>query len=351
MSVENVVWNCWISEPEYSPSEFNMRIGLNGYGQIGKRLVERLVTCPELELVAINDANSFPPARAVEFSSQISSEMGQPPALAAGPGGVTWRGRPLRWTSQSKPENLDWAAVGVDAVVEASRYFSRREMEAQHDGGRITVLMTGDLRDSTPDITLVLGINEDKFNPRMSVVCVGSDRTQGICPLMRILVDSVGIEAYQLVVHRPPYVWDRPQIISQPHQPQQAARVIPELAGIGSVLRVDDPQTRLAKVWLDVVARRETVCEDVVMQLCRGANRFPTAMHISEAPPATSGCTYSAVINQTRIRVDRKQLWIEMECDPVVSYVERMIEILQFVRRARGGRDQPVDLGSSMLRD
>lgn len=312
-----------------------MRIGLNGYGQVGQLLVERLGDCPGLELVAVNDARRISPEEIAATSAQIAGGLGRGPALTAGPDGAKWRGQPVRWTVHSRPENLNWPDVGVEVVVEASRYFSRGEMEAQHDGGRITVLMTGDLRDSVPDLTLVLGINHERFDRRTSVVCVGSDRTQILCPLMQILVDSFGVADYQLAIHRPPYVWDTPRIVSQPHQPQQIARVIPELGGIGTVYRVDDPQTRQVKMWLDLTTRSELSAEQAVDQLRRGAQRFSTAMHVTPTPPVIAGCTYSGIINETRIKANQKQLWIEIECDPVVSYVERMMEVLDFVRRVR----------------
>ncbi len=252
---------------------------------------------------------------------------------------------------QDDHRTIAWDRYGIEVVVEASRLFRREEMIEQSAGGRIVVLMTGDLRGELPDLTLVLGVNDSAYRPGMTVLCVGSDRTQALAPVLHAIHDQFGIRSYRACIHRPPYVGSCARVENRPTNAEQLARVLPALTGCGEVTRVDDPEATFVTVWLDIstsVAADEHQVRAAMHEL---AARLPEAVQRSSQLPAPIGDTHSALIDSASIKAetvsgehgDDHRVWLKLYYDPVVSYAERIREQLLLLAIHR----RPVSTGPS----
>ncbi len=119
----------------------------------------------------------------------------------------------------------------------------------------------------------------------------------------------------------------------------QQADVLPRLQGKGTGIRVEDPNCKLVTAWLcletdDVKADEKVTLSDVSQRLhTAAASRLTRVLSFGDSATEVAGNTSSCVIDESRLRVDDGSIWLEVQYDPVASYVERLIEMLQFLER------------------
>lgn len=297
-----------------------MRIAINGFGLVGQVLARRLRTVSPLKLLAVNEARLSRDECQHRFLSGICpKDRGAYAAML----------RHIHWFQESEPANLPWSRLGVDVVLEAAEFFRRTELEVQASGGLVCVLMTGDLRDGLPDLTVVPGINDSDLKPEHRVLCAGSDRTQALCPILDCLHRSCTVEQFAACVERPPYRVRPWGISHRETDVEQLGRVLPWVRDRGWTCRLEDPHVTLARIRLAVHLGR-AVSVEMVQEILQDAARlrFPTSMLVADTFPAVAGSRYSCLIDTTRLRTAGTQLWIETMYDPLESYVARLIDIL-----------------------
>ena len=296
-----------------------MRIGINGYGQVGRRLVERLESDSRFELAAVNE-------------------------LAPVPTRPMFRGREVPWFARREPADLPWARgeIEVDVVVEASMWFHRREMVAQSRRGRIVVVMTGDLRKSRPDLSFVPGVDDERLKATHRVICSGSDRTQSLAPLLTRLHRWFELTNVHACFHRTPYSSSPGRIVSERRFWLETTRVAPELRSVrrGRIVRIEQSGTTGARMWLDAEVLRPPTRAQLHARLAEWAEAAPRFLWTGAPAPAVADRVESLVIDASRVDVDGKRIWLEACYDPVPSYVERLIELLGIVRE-RGRHASP----------
>lgn len=313
-----------------------MRVAINGFGRIGAKLAERILgesrrtgrhaasssevrdvaRDVDLEIAAINEPE---PARHAQLREWLTTCDAARATVAL---------------SVPEPRELPWDALDVDVVVEASRWFHRDQMAAQTRAGRIPVIMTGDLRDSRPDLTLVLGVNHERYSPHHRILCAGSDRTQAFAPLLALLEHEIGIESYRLAVRRPPYAEVVGRVYANPRQAEQLSDVIPTLHGRGAVTRIEDPRATYVHAWCDVSLRRDGAEEELHDLLSCAESRFPSVLARTSAAVEPSGDVRSLLVDKSSLRCGERRVWFEAAYDPITSYAERLVEMLRFVTRA-----------------
>jgi glyceraldehyde 3-phosphate dehydrogenase len=319
-----------------------MKVGINGFGKVGQALLQRLDSTQQIDVVAINEIGLS--------AGQAAALLGSA-AFVSDSGDLVYGHRKIKWLAAQDHRQIGWDKYGTEVVVEASQLFQRKEMVEQSAGGRIVILMTGDLRGEPPDLTLVLGVNDSEYRPGMTVLCVGSDRTQGLAPVLRVVHDQFGIRSYRACIHRPPYVGTCARVQNRPTNAEQLARVLPALTGCGEVTRVDDPEATFVTVWLDIstsVAADEQQVQAAMQELAAG---LPKTVQCSGPLPAPVGDTRSALIDSASIKAeavsgeqgDDHRVWLKLYYDPVVSYAERIREQLLFLAIHR----RPVSTGPS----
>lgn len=291
-----------------------MKIAINGLGIVGCALVAKAVSIPDLKIVAVNDLRVTREA-ATDLLKNAPAEFLDD----------------IEWLREPNPRHLPWAEIDVDAVVEASQLFRRDELACQSAGGRIPVIMTGDLRGSKPDVTFVPGVNTLQRPPEHVVVCGGSDRTQSLCPILHVLHQRFGVHQFDAAFHRIPYVGRPWAITRRKRHIKQIARVLPWVKRCGTLTRVDDPMANVGTIWLNAQLKSSPDLDEVTSALQQSQAISEGAILVADDEHRVLGSTYSCIVNTSRIDVRDSRLWMELKYDPLPSYVARTIQILECV--------------------
>ncbi|MEZ5571336.1 MAG: type I glyceraldehyde-3-phosphate dehydrogenase [Halioglobus sp.] len=169
-----------------------MRVAINGFGRIGRSLFRLLEERDDISVVAINDLFDFEALRYLLSYDTVMGPFGKPLALEDNHF-VTQKGR-VKLLSELDPTNLPWAELGVDAVIEATGKFRKREQLQQHiAAGAGRVVLTVPAKDHI-DYTVVLGVNDEGLKAEHRIVSNASCTTNCLAPMARVLDEAFGIE-------------------------------------------------------------------------------------------------------------------------------------------------------------
>jgi glyceraldehyde 3-phosphate dehydrogenase len=169
------------------------RVAINGFGRIGRNFFRAyLKRDPDFEVVALNDlASPDVLAHMLKYDSThgvLDIEIGH------GDGELTIDGSTIKVLSEREPQALPWGDLGVDVVVESTGFFTARDGAQKHlDAGAKKVVISAPATD--PDVTLVLGVNDDAYDPEQHhIVSNASCTTNCVAPMAKVLLDEFGIE-------------------------------------------------------------------------------------------------------------------------------------------------------------
>lgn len=220
-----------------------MKIGINGFGRIGRSVFRILEEVEGIDVVAINDLFDREALRYLLDYDTVMGPFGKSLRLD-GDEFVTSKGR-VKLLSERNPADLPWAALGVDAVVEATGVFRQREQLAQHlAAGARHVVLTVPAKDPV-DYTVVLGVNEDGLQPEHQIISNASCTTNCLAPMARVLNEAFGIEEGVInTVHA--YTNDQ-RLADVPHSDWRRSRaaaenIIPTSTGAAKAVGVVLPQ-------------------------------------------------------------------------------------------------------------
>lgn len=177
-----------------------VKIGINGFGRIGRLVLRQGLLCPDVEFVAINDLGADPAYMAYMF--QYDSVHGRFAGEVSVEGDcLVINGQKIRVFSEASPASIPWGAVGADYVVESTGVFTDKEkMQGHIQGGAKRVVLSAPPKDDTP--IFVMGVNEDKYTSDMTIVSNASCTTNCLAPLAKVLHESFGIkEGLMTTVH------------------------------------------------------------------------------------------------------------------------------------------------------
>ncbi|MCA9322394.1 MAG: type I glyceraldehyde-3-phosphate dehydrogenase [Planctomycetes bacterium] len=329
------------------------RIGINGFGRMGRLALRVIEDRKDLEVVAINEPNANAPVLATltEFDSQ-QGRWNRPCSDADGALVVASREIPI--LAESSPAEIDWGAHGVELVLECSgRFRTTKAIEAHLASGARRVVVSVPVKDGPPNI--VVGVNHDAFDlTRERIVTAASCTTNGLAPVVRVIHDALGIErGLVTTIHCPT---NTQSVVDAPHKDPRRARaaqlnliptstnsatavtlIIPELAG-----RLDSVAIRAPVLNASII--------DCVFQVARdtSAGELNAALeHASqterlrgilgfETRPLVS-CDYagdprSSIVDALSTRVtDRRLVKILAWYDNEWGYVNRMVELAGMV--------------------
>jgi glyceraldehyde 3-phosphate dehydrogenase len=169
-----------------------MKIAINGFGRIGRTVFRILEERDDIEVVAINDVFDFDALRYLLSYDTVMGPFGRQLALEDNHF-VTAKGR-VRLYSERNPAALPWAELGVDAVIEATGVFRKREQLEQHlTAGAGRVVLTVPAKDAI-DYTVVLGVNDEGLRASHRIISNASCTTNCLAPMARVLDEAFGIE-------------------------------------------------------------------------------------------------------------------------------------------------------------
>jgi glyceraldehyde 3-phosphate dehydrogenase len=224
----------------------SVRVGINGFGRIGRnffRSVRRREA--DVEIVAVNDLGD---AKTMAHLLKYDSVLGPLGAdVVASDGAIVVDGAELKLLNERDPAALPWGELGVDVVLESTGIFTKREQAQLHlDAGAQRVVISAPATE--PDVTLVLGVNDDAYDPgQHKIVSNASCTTNCVAPLAKVLHDTWGIESgFMTTIHA--YTNDQ-QILDLPHKDLRRARaaainLIPTSTGAAKAIGVVIPELK-----------------------------------------------------------------------------------------------------------
>jgi glyceraldehyde 3-phosphate dehydrogenase len=261
------------------------KIGINGFGRIGRCVLRAACKNPELEFVGINDLTD--PATLAHLLKYDSVHGRFDAKVEALKDAIVVDGKKIRIVSEKNPENLPWASLGVKIVLECTGLFTDREKASSHlKAGASKVIISAPAKGEM--LTVVMGVNHDQYDPGSHhVVSNASCTTNCLAPVAKVLHDAFGIErGLMTTIHS--YTNDQ-RILDLPHKDLRRARaaalsmiptttgaaravglVLPELKGKldGMAIRVPTPNVSV----VDLVALlKKSVTVDEINGLLRDA--------------------------------------------------------------------------------
>jgi glyceraldehyde 3-phosphate dehydrogenase len=263
-----------------------VKVGINGFGRIGRNIMRAALGDRNIDFVAVNDLTS---AHTLAHLLKYDSVLGNLHArVEAKEDRISVDGDEFKVLSLRDPAQLPWKDLGVDVVFESTGLFTNREAAAKHvTAGAKKVIITAPAKG--PDITVVLGVNEDRYDPaKHQIISNASCTTNCLAPLAKVVHQAFGIrKGWMTTIHS--YTNDQ-MLLDLPHKDLRRARaaalsmiptttgaavavgeVLPELKGRldGFAMRVPTPNVSV--VDLNAIVEKKTSGEEVNAALTAAA--------------------------------------------------------------------------------
>jgi glyceraldehyde 3-phosphate dehydrogenase len=256
-----------------------IRIGINGFGRIGRNMLRASWNDPDIDYIAVNDITD---ARTLAHLLKYDSVLGAFKADVEATGdAVIVNGKKLRVLAEKDVGKLPWKDLGVSVVIESTGKYTKRTDVVQHieKGGAAKVIVSAPATD--PDVTLVLGVNEKTYDrAKHHVISNASCTTNCLAPVVKVLHETFGVEkGFMTTIHS--YTNDQ-KILDAPHKDLRRARaaaisqiptttgaakavglVIPELKGRIDGFSVRVPTPNVSLVDFVAVLKKTTTAEEI----------------------------------------------------------------------------------------
>ncbi len=223
-----------------------IRVGINGFGRIGRNMLRASWNDPDIEYVAVNDITD---AKTLAHLLKYDSVLGTfKEDVRAAEDGILVNGKKIRVLAEKEVGQLPWKDLGVSVVIESTGRYTKRPDVIQHieKGGAAKVIVSAPATD--PDITLVLGVNEKTYDPaKHHVISNASCTTNCLAPVIKVLHESFGVErGLMTTIHA--YTNDQ-KILDAPHKDLRRARAaavsqIPTTTGAAKAVGLVIPELK-----------------------------------------------------------------------------------------------------------
>ncbi len=222
-----------------------IKVGINGFGRIGRLVYRAMFNDPDLEVVAVNDLGDIPTmAHLLKYDSVHKRMFDE---ITVEDDGFTVEGKKCLVLSERDPKNLPWGKLGVDIVVESTGLFTDGEKAKAHlEAGAKKVIISAPGKNV--DATIVMGVNDDTYDPAtMNIVSNASCTTNCLAPFAKVLVDNFGIKrGFMNTIHA--YTNDQ-KILDLPHKDLRRARaaamsMIPTTTGAARAVALVLPELK-----------------------------------------------------------------------------------------------------------
>ena len=341
----------------------SVRIGINGFGRIGRNFFRAMLSNPDagLELVAVNDpvGDTATMAHLLKYDSVLGA---LPHDVKATEDTIAVNGQSFQKLAEFEPDKLPWGDLGAQIVFESSGRFTARDAAAKHlTAGARKVIISAPSADA--DATFVMGVNQDTYDSsKHHVISNASCTTNCLAPLARVLLDNFGIEqGVMTTVHA--YTSEQQLVdLATPGRSGQVdlrriraaalsiipastgaakaiGQVIPELQGKldGMALRVPVPDGSITD--LTVILPREASKDQVnaAFREAAGSQRYQRIVEYTEAPLVSSdivgnshSCIFSARDTMSSGKIVKVLGWYDNEW----GYSNRLVDLCRFLEKA-----------------
>lgn len=328
-----------------------VKVGINGFGRIGRIVFRAALNNPNIEVVAVNDLTD---ANMLAHLLQYDSVHGTLEEKVTVEGNdLVVGGKKVKVIAERDPAALPWKELGVDVVVESTGRFVNREDASKHlEAGAKKVIISAPGKNE--DITIVMGVNEEKYDPaNHHVISNASCTTNCLAPFAKVLQENFGIKKGMMTtVHA--YTNDQ-QILDLPHKDYRRARaaaesiiptttgaakavalVLPELKGKlnGMAMRVPTPNVSVVDLVVEV--EKETTAEEVNAALCAAAEgELKGILDYSEEPLVSrdyNGSTASSTIDGLSTMVmEGNMVKVLSWYDNETGYSHRVVDLIEYI--------------------
>lgn len=330
-----------------------VKIGINGFGRIGRLVFRAALQNPNVEVVAINDLTDASMLAHLLKYDTVHGRLDEEIEVVENK--LIVNGKEITISDERNPRNINWDTYGVDVVIECTGFFTNRKDAEKHiEAGAKKVIISAPSTDE--DITIVMGVNEKAYDPRTHhVISNASCTTNCLAPVAKVLHDTFGIKRGMMTtVHA--YTNDQ-QILDLPHKDYRRARaaaenmiptstgaakavalVLPELKGKlnGGAIRVPTPNVSL----VDLVAELdENVTAEEVNEVLKQAAEGPLKgiLAYSNEPLVSSdynGNPYSSTIDSLSTMVMENNMvkvisWYDNES----GYSHRVVDLVEYIAK------------------
>lgn len=336
-----------------------MKVAINGFGRIGRQILHIIKQSKsKLEVVAINDLTDAPTlAHLFEFDSTYGRYPGK--VSVKGEDTIVIDGKPIKMYKETEPEKLPWKKLGIDVVFECTGRFVKYEEAYRHiKGGAKRVIISAPSKgDKKADITIVMGVNEEKFDPKKHVILSNASCTTNcLAPVVKALNDKFGIKrGIMTTIHS---ATNDQKILDLPHKDLRRARsclqsmiptstgaakavglVIPEVAGklTGTSVRVPLPTVSLVDLTVDT--NKKVTVESVNAAFEAYAKKHPTIMHYETKPLVSKDFqqdSHSSIVDAlSTLVIDDNMVKVFAWYDNEWGYSCRMVDLAEFISKKK----------------
>ena len=330
-----------------------VKVGINGFGRIGRNVFRAALKNSNVEIVAINDLTD---ANMLAHLLKYDSVHGTLEEDVTVDGEyLIVGGQKVKVLAERDPAQLGWGDLGVDVVIESTGRFTKREDAAKHlEAGAKKVIISAPA--TNEDITIVMGVNEDKYDPaNHHVISNASCTTNCLAPFAKVLNDKFGIKRGMMTtVHS--YTNDQ-QILDLPHKDYRRARaaaenmiptstgaakavslVLPELKGKLNGMAMRVPTKNVSIVDLVAELEKEVTVEEVNAALKEAAEgELKGILAYSELPLVSSdynGSTASSTIDALSTMVmEGSMVKVLSWYDNEVGYSNRVVDLVDYIAK------------------
>ena len=326
-----------------------VKVGINGFGRIGRNIMRAAMGQQDIDFVAVNDLTS---AATLAHLLKYDSVLGNLKAdVKASADSISVDGDEFKVLSVKDPAQLPWKDLGVDIVFESTGLFTDRDSAAKHlTAGAKRVIITAPAK--KPDVTVVLGVNDDTYDPsKHKIISNASCTTNCLAPMAKVIHQRFGIrKGWMTTIHS--YTNDQ-KILDLPHKDLRRARaaalnIIPTTTGaavaVGEVLpelkgRLDGfsmrvPTPNVSVVDLNVLVDRQTSGDEVNAALKEAASgRLKGILAVSEAELVSldfKGNPHSSIVDAPYTKVmDGDFVKVVSWYDNEWGYSSRCVDLLK----------------------
>src|SRR6476469_4837729 len=227
-----------------------VKVGINGFGRIGRNIYRTAIGDPDIDFVAVNDLTDTKTlAHLLKYDSVLGNLDHQ---ITSTENGISVEGEEFRVFSQRDPAAIDWESVGAEIVIESTGIFTKAEDAKKHLHGTVKkVIISAPAKNE--DITIVLGVNEEKYDPAAhNIISNASCTTNCLAPVAKVVHEKFGIRSAQMTtIHS--YTNDQ-QLLDLPHKDMRRARA-------AALSMIPTSNVSLVDVVMDL--EKETTAEEV----------------------------------------------------------------------------------------
>ena len=306
-----------------------VKIGINGFGRIGREAFRIMTTKKDIEVLGINDLTDAKTlAHLLKYDSVHGIFAGE---VDYGEDYIVVNGKKIKIYAEKDPAQLPWGKIGVDVVLESTGRFTDANLAKAHiTAGAKKVLISAPAKNE--DITIVMGVNNDKYDPKKhNIISNASCTTNCLAPFTKVLLDNFGVESgLMTTVHS--YTNDQ-KILDLPHKDLRRARaaalsIIPTTTGAAKAVALVLPEL---KGKLNGFAMRVPTPNVSITDLTVNLSKDTTVEEINAAMKKASETTMKGILGYTDLPLVSK----DFNGDPRSSIVDGLSTMMIGKRLAK----------------